>query len=152
MRKITRIVAFAVCALVAGVAVAVYALFHGYFDRGQFEVEQAQWSSPKQLAVVVKRSSALPPSVSLLTSEPRQYLAGASASLGCCLDKQLQNFVSARENSALLRVKSASARCRSFAQAKCFSNSCSRKPRTLWMDSRSILSQLACSAWLRKLK
>jgi hypothetical protein len=56
MRKITRVVAFVTCTLVAGAAVAAYALFHGYFDRGQFGVEQAQWSSPKQVAVVAKRS------------------------------------------------------------------------------------------------
>jgi hypothetical protein len=56
MRKITRVVIFVVCVLLAGVTVAGYALFHGYFDRGQFAVEQTQWSSPTQVAVVAKRS------------------------------------------------------------------------------------------------
>jgi hypothetical protein len=32
-----------------------YALFHGLFDRGNFEVEQAQWSPSKQLATVARR-------------------------------------------------------------------------------------------------
>jgi len=56
MRKITKTVAFAVCALIIGLTTAVYALFHGYFDRGQFEVEQAEWSSSRQIALIVKRS------------------------------------------------------------------------------------------------
>jgi hypothetical protein len=34
----------------------VFALFHGYFDHGQFDVEQREWSSSKQLAVVARRS------------------------------------------------------------------------------------------------
>jgi hypothetical protein len=56
MTKIARVVAFVICVLVAGAAVAAYALFHGYFDRGQFGVVQTQWSSSKQVAVVAKRS------------------------------------------------------------------------------------------------
>ncbi|WP_433963956.1 hypothetical protein [Tunturiibacter gelidiferens] len=35
---------------------ATYALFHGYFDRGHFEVKQAEWSSARQVALVTKRS------------------------------------------------------------------------------------------------
>lgn len=34
----------------------LYGLFHGYFDRGQFEVNQVQWSSAKQVAIVAERS------------------------------------------------------------------------------------------------
>jgi hypothetical protein len=56
MKKITKFATFAVCAVVAGLTIAVYALFHGYFDRGQFEVEQKEWSSSGQLAVLVKRT------------------------------------------------------------------------------------------------
>lgn len=56
MSKITKIVAFAVCAVVVGLIITVYALFHGYFDRGRFEVKQAEWSPSRQVAVVVKRS------------------------------------------------------------------------------------------------
>jgi hypothetical protein len=33
-----------------------YGLFHGYFDHGQFDVKQVQWSSDKQAAMVVERS------------------------------------------------------------------------------------------------
>lgn len=34
----------------------IYGLFHGYFDHGQFEIKQTQWSSAKQVAMVVERS------------------------------------------------------------------------------------------------
>jgi hypothetical protein len=39
-------------------AVCVYALFHGYFDHGLFEVKQLEWSpsAPRRVAVVAKRS------------------------------------------------------------------------------------------------
>jgi len=37
-------------------ATGVYALFHGYFDPGQFELKQAQWSSSKQVAMLAERS------------------------------------------------------------------------------------------------
>jgi hypothetical protein len=35
-----------------------YALFHGYFDPGLFEIKQVEWSSstPRRVAVVAKRS------------------------------------------------------------------------------------------------
>jgi hypothetical protein len=36
--------------------VAVYALFHGYFDHGQFEIKQAQWSSSGHVAMLAERS------------------------------------------------------------------------------------------------
>jgi hypothetical protein len=34
----------------------LYALFHGYFDHGKFEVRQAQWSAAKQVAMVAERT------------------------------------------------------------------------------------------------
>ncbi len=33
-----------------------YALFHGYFDPGDFEIKQFQWSSANQVAMLVERS------------------------------------------------------------------------------------------------
>lgn len=51
-KLITLIVGVFLIALVWG----VYALFHGSFDHGRFEMEQAQWSSSKQLAAVARRS------------------------------------------------------------------------------------------------
>ena len=41
---------------VALLATAVlYALFHGYFDQGQFEIKRFEWSSSNQVAMVVER-------------------------------------------------------------------------------------------------
>src|ERR1700756_787416 len=39
-------------------AVGWYALFHGYFDHGLFEIKQVEWSSstPRRVAVVAERS------------------------------------------------------------------------------------------------
>jgi len=39
-------------------AVGWYALFHGYFDHGFFEIKQVKWSSstPRRVAVVAERS------------------------------------------------------------------------------------------------
>jgi hypothetical protein len=56
MRKITKIVMIMVCIVVTASVAAAYALFHGYFDRGQFAIEQAQWSSSTRIAVIAKRS------------------------------------------------------------------------------------------------
>jgi len=44
------------CMVVISLTVVIYGLFHGYFDRGKFEVKQMQWSSSKQVAMVVERS------------------------------------------------------------------------------------------------
>ena len=51
-----RAIALTVCLLVAGGWWTVYALFHGYFDQGRFQIEQVQWSAQKKVAVLVKRS------------------------------------------------------------------------------------------------
>lgn len=34
----------------------IYGLFHGYFDRGHFEIKQLRWSSSKQVGIVAERS------------------------------------------------------------------------------------------------
>jgi hypothetical protein len=34
----------------------LYALFHGYFDHGQFEIKQFQWSSAGRVAMLAERS------------------------------------------------------------------------------------------------
>jgi hypothetical protein len=36
--------------------IALYALLHGYFDHGQFEIKQTQLSSANQLAMLAERS------------------------------------------------------------------------------------------------
>jgi hypothetical protein len=38
------------------VAILAYGLFHGFFDRGQFEVKDFQWSSNGKVAIVAERS------------------------------------------------------------------------------------------------
>jgi hypothetical protein len=44
------------CTLVVSLGLALYALFHGYFDHGQFEIKQTQWSSSREVAMVAERS------------------------------------------------------------------------------------------------
>ena len=56
MRKTIRIVLFIVFAAGVSLCIAAYGLFHGYFDNGQFEIKQEQWSSSKQVAIVAERS------------------------------------------------------------------------------------------------
>ena len=56
MRRTAKIIVVVGCVVVTLFAVAVFGLFHGYFDRGQFDIKHAQWSSSKQVAMVVERS------------------------------------------------------------------------------------------------
>lgn len=56
MKNSIKISIVAVCASVIPIGWVVYALFHGSFDNGTFEVEQSRWSPSKQLAVVGRRS------------------------------------------------------------------------------------------------
>lgn len=56
MRNGSKIVVIIVgLILILGVGL-LYGLFHGYFDHGQFEVKQVQWSPAKQAAMVAERS------------------------------------------------------------------------------------------------
>jgi hypothetical protein len=52
--KRTVIILFA-CGGTLFVAV-VFALFHGYFDRGLFEIKQSRWSTTNRAAMVAERS------------------------------------------------------------------------------------------------
>jgi hypothetical protein len=56
MSKILKVMGYVACVLVAGLAIAAYALFHGYFDHGHFEIKQAQWSPSRRVAVIAERS------------------------------------------------------------------------------------------------
>ncbi len=56
MMKTTRISLFILFVVAVSLGTATYALFHGYFDHGQFEIKQVQWSSSKQVAIVAERS------------------------------------------------------------------------------------------------
>jgi hypothetical protein len=44
-----------VAAVAVVVSAGLYALFHGYFDHGQFEVLRVQWASSHQVAMVARR-------------------------------------------------------------------------------------------------
>ncbi len=56
MKDASRILIIVV-GLVSMVGVGLlYSLFHGYFDKGNFEMKQVQWSSANQAAMVVERS------------------------------------------------------------------------------------------------
>jgi hypothetical protein len=56
MKKTSKIlVLVAGIVLITGVG-AIYALFHGYFDYGKFEIRRFQWSSAGQAAMVAERS------------------------------------------------------------------------------------------------
>jgi hypothetical protein len=55
MSRSLKIGAAIVLAVGMALAVAVYALFQGYFDRGKYEIVLVQRFSPDQFAVVAKR-------------------------------------------------------------------------------------------------
>jgi hypothetical protein len=56
MTKAGKTIVIFIAALVTTLVVIVLALFHGYFDRGKFEVRNAQWSTSGQVAVLAERS------------------------------------------------------------------------------------------------
>lgn len=56
MRTIARILVAVACVAAISVALAIYGLFRGYFDPGQFEIKQVQWSSSKKVAMLAERS------------------------------------------------------------------------------------------------
>lgn len=56
MTRWLRISLFGLGIVVMLESVALYALFHGYFDHGQFEIKQFHWSSMNQVAMVAERS------------------------------------------------------------------------------------------------
>ena len=56
MTKVIKILLAAVGTIAILVTAASYALFHGYFDHGQFEIKQFQWSATNQVAMVAEHS------------------------------------------------------------------------------------------------
>ncbi len=56
MTRFLRISLAGVGAVAILAMASVYALFHGYFDHGQFEIKQFQWSSANQVAMLAERS------------------------------------------------------------------------------------------------
>jgi hypothetical protein len=90
MNAKTKILLGAGGALTCTCAVLIYLLFHGYFDRGFFEVKQAVWFSPNLVAMDALRwdrhsvainalcsletTSTLPRSLDTLSTATLQYL------------------------------------------------------------------------------
>jgi hypothetical protein len=52
----SRLILVGVAAAAILATAALYGLFHGYFDHGQFEIVRFQWSSTHQVAMVARRS------------------------------------------------------------------------------------------------
>ncbi len=56
IKKPTKIVIAVSFFAVVSVVTYGYLLFHGYLDRGLFEIKQTSWYSPIQVAVIAERS------------------------------------------------------------------------------------------------
>jgi len=56
MRTSAKIRVAVACVAAVSLALAIYGLFHGYFDPGRFEIKQVQWSSSEQVAMLAERS------------------------------------------------------------------------------------------------
>jgi hypothetical protein len=54
--KPAKIIAIVSSAITVAFVLAVYGLWHGYFDRGQYELLSTEWSESRQLAMIAKRS------------------------------------------------------------------------------------------------
>jgi hypothetical protein len=56
MTRAGKTAAILIAVLMIALTAIVFALFHGYFDRGKFEIRNAQWSESGQVAMLVERS------------------------------------------------------------------------------------------------
>jgi len=56
MKTTTKVILVAAVAVATSLGLGIYGLFHGYFDHGQFEIKQYQWSSKNQVAMLAERS------------------------------------------------------------------------------------------------
>jgi hypothetical protein len=56
MSKSKSILVGVACAVALVATGLTFALFHGYFDHGQFEVKQTNWSSSGRVAMIAERS------------------------------------------------------------------------------------------------
>jgi hypothetical protein len=55
VKRTTKIIGGGVCVLLASLVTWTYMLFHGYFDRGNFEIKEVERSSGNQVAILVER-------------------------------------------------------------------------------------------------
>ena len=51
-----RLILGLICGVALVAAVFTFALFHGYFDHGQFEIKETNWSPSARVAMVAERS------------------------------------------------------------------------------------------------
>ena len=56
MRKTKSMFVGVACAVALVAAGLIFALFHGYFDHGQFEIKETNWSPSARVAMVAERS------------------------------------------------------------------------------------------------
>ncbi|HKT88245.1 MAG TPA: hypothetical protein VJQ59_07410 [Candidatus Sulfotelmatobacter sp.] len=56
MIKSKRVILGLVCGAALVAAVFAFGLFHGYFDHGQFEIKETNWSPSARVAMVAARS------------------------------------------------------------------------------------------------
>jgi hypothetical protein len=56
MKGTTKVLGVVVCVLLALLGIGAYGLFHGYFDRGHFEIKEVQWSTANRVAILAERS------------------------------------------------------------------------------------------------
>jgi hypothetical protein len=56
MIKSKRAILGLVCGVALIAAVFTFALFHGYFDHGQFEIKETNWSPSARVAMIAERS------------------------------------------------------------------------------------------------
>ena len=56
MSRTAKIITIISAAIAVALSLAVYGLFHGYFDQGKYELLSAESSGSRQLAMIAKRS------------------------------------------------------------------------------------------------
>ena len=56
MKGTAKILGVLVGVLLTLLLMGTYGLFYGYFDRGQFEIKEVQWSPSNQVAILAERS------------------------------------------------------------------------------------------------
>ena len=56
MKRTTKVVGVVVSLAVTLFAIGIYGLFHGYFDRGEFEIKEVKRSPANQVAMLAERS------------------------------------------------------------------------------------------------
>jgi hypothetical protein len=56
MSKPAKVIAIVSSAITVALVLAVYGLWHGYFDQGDYKLLSAEWFESRQVAMIAKRS------------------------------------------------------------------------------------------------